>query len=263
MKQDIMKMVGDEINADIVLCTAIDVGEHLLKNGSEISRVENTIERICFALGAAYVEAFAIPSLIAASVRMKDGTYSEQMRHIQSASMNLYRIEKLNTISRELCSGEITISEAREKIEKFKRSFPYKNFVSHIGAFIFVWGFTIVFGGSWSDAFCGGVIGVLVSLLSGLDVPFNRGMMKPMLASFVAGSFAVLFCWIGMGQNVDSIAIGTIMQVIPGLSFWTGVTDMVNGNIISGALRLLQAVITAVMIALGYAIAFFVLGGLM
>jgi uncharacterized membrane protein YjjP (DUF1212 family) len=53
------------------------------------------------------------------------------------------------------------------------------------------------------------------------------------------------------------------MQVIPGLSFWTGVMDMVNGNLISGSLRLLQAFLTAVMIALGYAMAFLVFGGLM
>ena len=73
----------------------------------------------------------------------------------------------------------------------------------------------------------------------------------------------MLFCFVGIGRDVDAVAIGTIMQVIPGLAFWTGVTDMVNGNLISGALRLLQAFLTAVMIALGYAMAFFVFGGLM
>ena len=59
--------------ADIVLCTALDIGEHLLKNGAEVSRVEDTIERICFAYGAARVEAFAITTLIVASVRMQNG----------------------------------------------------------------------------------------------------------------------------------------------------------------------------------------------
>ncbi len=44
-----------ESYADIVLCTALDIGEHLLKNGAEVSRVEDTIERICFAYGAAHV----------------------------------------------------------------------------------------------------------------------------------------------------------------------------------------------------------------
>ena len=63
----------DESNAesfaDIVLCTALDIGEHLLKNGAEVSRVEDTIERICFAYGAAHVESFSITTLIVANAR--------------------------------------------------------------------------------------------------------------------------------------------------------------------------------------------------
>jgi uncharacterized membrane protein YjjP (DUF1212 family) len=105
-----------ESYADIVLCTALDVGEHLLKNGAEVSRVEDTIERICFAYGAAHVESFSITTLIVASVRMQDGTFSEQMRHVKNSAMNLYRVEMLNNISRQICIDHISIAEAREQI---------------------------------------------------------------------------------------------------------------------------------------------------
>lgn len=264
MEQEIVLSESANANADLILCTALDIGEHLLRNGSEIFRVENTIERICTALGAAHVEAFVIPSLIAASVRMNDGGYSEQMRHVKKdISMNLSRIEKLNTISRDLCSGLISVTEARQRIEGVKRSQPYRALVCHVGAAFFIAGFTLFFGGTWKDAVCGGIIAVVVSILSGVEVPFTKGMLKPFTLSFVAGSLSVLLCFLGLGDKVDAVAIGTIMQVIPGLAFWTGVTDMVNGNLISGALRLLQALLTAVMIALGYAMAFLVLGGLM
>lgn len=264
MEQTVINAPCTGADADIILCTALDIGQHLLRNGSEISRVENTIERICTALGAAHVEAFVIPSLIAASVRMNDGSYSEQMRHVKKGiSMNLYRVEQLNTISRQLCSGAITVTEARQKIESVKRIDPYRPLVSHVGAAIFVAGFTLFFGGTWLDAFSGGLIAVVISILSGFEAPFTKGMMKPFTLSFVAGSLSVILCFFGIGRDVDAVAIGTIMQVIPGLSFWTGVTDMVNGNLISGALRLLQALLTAVMIALGYAMAFLVFGGLM
>ncbi len=264
MEQTVIKTHCTEADADIILCTALDIGEHLLRNGSEISRVENTIERICTALGATHVEAFVIPSLIAASVRMSDGGYSEQMRHVKKGiSMNLNRVEQLNTISRELCSGAITVEEARHKVERVKKVEPYRPLVCHVGAAIFVAGFTLFFGGTWLDALGGGLIAVVVSILSGFDVPFTKGLMKPFTLSFVAGSLSVIVCFVGLGNNVDAVAIGTIMQVIPGLSFWTGVMDMVNGNLISGSLRLLQALLTAVMIALGYAMAFLVFGGLM
>ena len=35
--------------AQYLLCLALDVGEGILKNGGEVSRVEDTIERICYA----------------------------------------------------------------------------------------------------------------------------------------------------------------------------------------------------------------------
>lgn len=75
---------ADEKAADEVLRLALDIAEHILENGGEISRVENTIERIGYALGAAHVEAFAVTTLITASVRMKDGAYSQQMRRVKN-----------------------------------------------------------------------------------------------------------------------------------------------------------------------------------
>lgn len=44
--------VEQESLAETVLRLALDVGEGMLKNGGEVSRVENTIERICRAWGA-------------------------------------------------------------------------------------------------------------------------------------------------------------------------------------------------------------------
>ena len=60
------------VYADDLLRLALDVGEGMLKNGGEISRVEDTIERICRAYGAVHVEVFTIISVIHASVRMAD-----------------------------------------------------------------------------------------------------------------------------------------------------------------------------------------------
>ena len=62
---EIQKRTADtDIYAEYLLCLALDVGEGMLKNGGEISRVEDTIERICKAYGAAHVEVFSIISFI-------------------------------------------------------------------------------------------------------------------------------------------------------------------------------------------------------
>ncbi len=260
MEKITSKFSFDETNAesfaDIVLCTALDIGEHLLKNGAEVSRVEDTIERICFAYGAAHVESFAITTLIVASVRMQNGEFSEQMRHVKSSSMNLYRVEILNNISREICSDKISISEAREKIEKYKRSKPYPELVQILGQVLVVFGFTMFFGGNWRDALSASVIALVVALISLIDLPFNRGNLQVIIRSFVAGALSVISANIGFSQNLDCVIIGTIMMLIPGLALGTAVYDMFNGNLISGMMRALQCLVVAVFIALGYAAAF-------
>ncbi len=254
--------VGAEYDADAILCTAIDIGEHLLKSGSEISRVENTIERICYAYGASHVEAFAIINLINASIRMPDGSYSDQIRRVKGSSNNFYKIEAMNRISRDMCSGRITLDEARERIAECKKVYPYPNWLKHVGAFLFVAGFVVFFGGGALDALIGGLIGTVVSLCRCIDLPFNNGMVSTVLGSFIAASLAVIAVRVGFGRDADAIITGTIMQVIPGMAFGISAVDLINGNFASGAMRLVQTLLTAVMIAIGYAAAFAVFGGL-
>lgn len=245
--------------ADIVLCTALDIGEHLLKNGAEVSRVEDTIERICFAYGAARVESFAITTLIVASVRMKNGEFSEQMRHVKTASMNLYRVEKLNNISRQICQGDLPIAEAREKIEKYKRIKPYPESIQILGQVLVVLGFTLFFGGNWFDGIAAALIAAVVAVVSKIDLPFNKGNLQIMIRSFIAGALSELAVYIGFAQNLDCVLIGTIMMLIPGLALGTAVYDMFNGNLISGMMRALQCLLIAIFIAIGYAAALLII----
>jgi uncharacterized membrane protein YjjP (DUF1212 family) len=245
--------------ADIVLCTALDIGEHLLKNGAEVSRVEDTIERICFAYGAARVESFAITTLIVASVRMKNGEHSEQMRHVKTSIMNLHRVEKLNNISRQICQDGISIAEARDKIEKYKRSKPYPEAIQIIGQVLVVFGFTLFFGGNWFDSSAAAIIALVVALVSRIDLPFNKGNLQVIVRSFIAGALSELSVNIGFAQNLDCVLIGTIMMLIPGLALGTAVYDMFNGNLISGMMRALQCLVVAIFIAIGYAAALWVI----
>jgi uncharacterized membrane protein YjjP (DUF1212 family) len=69
-------------NADTILCSALDIGEHILKNGGEIHRVEDTIERICRSFGAEHVEVFTITSLIVASIECRTHVFASNAPHI-------------------------------------------------------------------------------------------------------------------------------------------------------------------------------------
>lgn len=264
-----MQVTQTEINAipvtaDDVLRTAMDVGEGILRCGGEIRRVEDTINRICSAYGAVHVEVFTITSLIIASVRMADGSYSSQTRRILQNSTDLHRLRLYNEISRDICGGGLSIDEAQRRIKLAKRSKPYPEWVVvYLGAIFGAGGFALFFGGSWLDGLAAAAIGVLMMLIESHKPAFVNSMAQATISSFVAGVLAELCMHFGLCHNMDMVIIGTIMLLIPGMTIGTSMRDMLCGDIATGSMRLTQSLLLACVIALGYGAAMLLMGGIL
>lgn len=245
------------LTADDILCTALDVGEGLLKNGATVHRTEDTVERICRAFGAVHVEVFCIPSLILAAVRMEDGAYSSQNRRIHASANHFYRLDRFNTVSRRLCSGEITIAQAQEEMRAIKRSDAYPTWMQYLGSLLGSGAFSIFFGGSLLDAISAALIGCLIAGIKQF-LPRNvNPLSSTLVCAFTAGALSMLLTWAGLANNYDKVMIGTIMLLIPGMSFGTSLRDMLGGDIMAGMLQFLAAILLAAIIAFGYVIAIF------
>lgn len=250
---------SDEV-ADGILRVALDVGEGLLKSGGEIRRVETTIEKICSAYGAAHVEVFSIQSLILASVRMPDGGYSSQTRRIADVQNHMLCLEAFNALSRRICAETPDIATVDEEIERIKKKRRYPIYASLLGCVFAAGGFAILFGGSPRDALAAALIGLVIGLLDRTEIfNFNK-LAKTLFLSFLSGMLTCLSVIVGIGQSMDMIAIGTIMLLIPGLSLGNAMRDLLCGDTLTGTLKTVQACITAIMIATGYALAILLLG---
>ena len=148
--------------AEYLLCLSLDIGEGMLKNGGEVSRVEDTIERICRAYGAQHVEVFSTISVIHAFIRLEDGSYSSQMRRVRQVSMHLGMLERLNALSREVCDTTPPLAELEEKLREAKGTTTYPRWVSFLASAVACCGFTFFFDGTWRDAAVSFVIGILL-----------------------------------------------------------------------------------------------------
>ena len=76
------------------------------------------------------------------------------------------------------------------------------------------------------------------------------------LISNIVGSafvtFASLFVLhLGLPVLQDKIVIGDIMPLVPGVALTTSIRDLFNGDYLSGAIHLLDALLTAMCIAVG------------
>ena len=250
--------VSTSVSADELLRTALDIAEHTLRCGGDVRRVEETIIRICAAFGATHTESFTITSVIVASVWMPDGTHSQQMRRVYGSSNNLEAFETYNSISRSICNGTMTLAEAREAVRKARQKKTYPSWVYYLGAILAAGSFAVFFGGSWQDGIAAGICGIVITFLNRHLGSNTNQIAITVLDSFVAGGVAILLVFLGIGLNVEKVMIGSIMLLIPGVAFSVSMQDLLGGDVLSGTLRFIQAVLLALSIALGFSVSMLV-----
>ncbi len=246
---------------EYMLCLALDIGEGMLKSGAEINRVEDTIERICKAYGAVHIEIFAIPSVIIGAVRMPNGEYSSQVRRVKKIDNNLSQIEQLNEISRTICKNTPPFAEVDQMIRKAKEKKSYPKWIHFLSYALGAWAFALFFGGSWRDGIVAAMIALVFASIDLIQLEHINQFAKMAMQSLVGGLLSCLSVRIGIGDDVAMIMIGTIMILIPGVFFSTALRDLLCGDFLAGSLKIVQALLSTLMIAFGYLLAMFLIGG--
>jgi len=254
-------LILEESTAESILRLALDVGEGMLKNGGEVSRVENTVARICRAWGAEHVEVFSIISVINASVHMPDGTRSTQMRRILATGTDMYKLELLNALSRDICQHKITPREVDAEIARIKHARAYRPYMAIPASAVAASAFAVFFGGGLAEALAALFIGALLGAIDLLAAGRVNDLAKTVLSAFVAGLLSSVAALIVSSASSGIIMIGTIMLLVPGVAFGTALRDLLCGDLLAGGLKTVQAVLAALMIAFGYLLSMAVMGG--
>ena len=232
---------------------ALDLGRQLLICGADVKSAEDTAERICRSYGAQTTDIFCIGSLLMATVEWMDGSTSTQMRNINRTGYDLARLEALNTLSRDICDKNISLSAARNRLTALRTPSLQKKWVTYPAAIIAVAAYTIFFGGTWADALVASICGIFVTMLERM-LPEKTGiMMRTVLCAIAVGITAGIGSLLYPALQTDKVMIGSIMLMVPGLMVAGSLRDLLGGDIIAGSLQLIQAVLIAGALALGLA----------
>lgn len=236
----------------------MDFGERLLLSGAEISRVEDSIGRLCTAYGA-HAEVFALTNAIYLTVT-KDKKSQTTLRRINHYQTDLNYLDMLNDTCRKICVGSPPISEARKWMEEIESKRYNTGIQSAVYAFVAA-SFSLFFGGGVRDAAISAAIGVVLYFL---DQCFAKRQLNRIFSVFVVsvlcGLIAAGAIRIGWGRKLSSILIGDIMLLVPGLAITNSVRDMMKGDMLSGILRLLESILIAIFMTIGFAIPQMLLG---
>lgn len=244
------------IRQEQILDITVLAGEIMLKNGAETSRVEDTIFHIAKALGAVKAESFVIPTGIFVTVTDSTGQTSTIMRRVHDRTINLDRIAKVNELSRRLKERRMDYETAYAHLERIARERTGFSLLPSMFASGVVGGSTAILLNAglfeslaaFATAFIVRYIAHIVSRLHGVKFTFE------FFGGMTAALVGMHFHYIWPGLSSDTVVVGGIMPLVPGVAITNAIRDVIAGDLVSGLSRGLEAALTAVAIAMGVVI---------
>ena len=236
------------------LAVASQAGHILLENGAEISRVEETMERIASHYGVDSKSFFVLSNGIFTTSSFNKYANVE---FIPFKGTQLDKVVAVNQLSRDIVAGKYSLAQARERLQEIRRMKPHPRWEQILASALGSAGFCIVFGGGLLDCAASFVCGILLWLFV---LYVSAPHLSKIVGNICGGLFVTLLCILfhslGFGHSLANMIIGAIIPLIPGVPFVNGVRDLANEDYIAGTTRLLDAVLVFFCIASGVAFAF-------
>lgn len=247
-----------------VLEVAMMAGHILLENGAEISRVEETMERMCQHFGVESENFFVLSNgIFTTGSRTIDSSNPRgqfaKVQHIPVKGAQLDKVVAVNQLSREVVEGRYSIEQTREKLEQI-RQMPGKSFrVQVLASGVGSAGFCYLLGGSLRDSAVAFVSGFLLYVFILLVSTRNMSKItKNICGAALVTLICILSYRLGLGENLSRMIIGSIMPLVPGVAFTNGIRDIADGDYISGEVRLLDAMLVFLCVAIGVGVMFII-----
>ena len=241
----------------------MDAGQTLLENGGEVFRVQQTMEIMAASLGVRDFHVYVLTNGIFASAHLPDRDAVSLVRHVPTVSIHLGRVEAVNELSRELAAGKLGVIEAEQRLQAARalpRSSPR---LETLACVVGSAGFAYLFGGTLADMPVAAVAGFFEALVC---QHFAKHGINRMFTDIVAALCCTL--WAAAVQavlpavNANAAIIGALMVLTPGVALTMGVRDILNGDYLSGSIRLLDALLIAGSIAGGVVLGWILARGL-
>lgn len=235
-----------------VLALAVELADVMLRNGGEIYRIEDTVIHILKAYNVENFDVYVLSNGIFASANEDKDDACSMIRHVPLGSVNLAKIAYLNQLTRDLCTHSCTIEEAWDRIKIAKNLPNYSTKIQNIFCGLGSACYTFIFGGTMLDFVFSLIIGffeqILLTYLS--NHKFSRFLRNVFTSMFVSAC-TILVVQTGLPVLQDKIIIGAIMPLVPGITFTTSIRDFHNGDYLSGTIHLIDALLTALCVAVG------------
>ena len=239
-----------------LLTVTSEVGRLLIEYGAEIYRVEDSINRITAAYSCENAEVFAIPPCLIITIDDENGIPITRQMRITKRSANLDRVNKLNNLSRFICSEKPDYEKIMTYIGQIKNRSTYKLPIQIVSYAVVGASFAVFFGGGWRESVMAAAISIIIKFVSMFALKVRSSVfLENVICSFIAAGIAVMIAKTGLTEGFDTVIIGTLMNLVPGIALTNCMRDFIAGDFIAGLYTMIEALLIACGMAVGAAAA--------
>ena len=250
-KTDETAVQGTEMDKNMTMDIAMDMGKLLLKSGAETSRVEETMLRFCRGCGYSDLNVVCMPTVIILGDESTEG--KNRVFRVHRRFIDLGVIMAVNSLSYNFRRQKQDYNSIKSLLNGMAEKKPlYGRFSVCVAAGLGSAFFSMLLGGSMPD-FAAAFLTCFAAmwLLKLMTASHLGNFWQNWLAGFVIGIIASVCCALNKGCTTQNVIVGALMPFLPGLSFTNGVRDYIAGDLLSGGSRIAEAVLMALSLAIG------------
>lgn len=229
-----------------------EAGRIMLESGAETYRVEETIVRICHAYNIRFADSFVTPTGIMFTLVDYENNNISIIRRIKKRTIDIDKICRINDLSRNLKTLNYDEEMFLSKLKEIDNTKRYNSATTLFCASIGAGFFASILGGSPKDFICAAFIGLCIKFVTEKLLENNlNGFFTNIIGGVITGIIALIMNRYSLLNNLDTVIVGAIMLLVPGLAVTNAIRDTIGGDVVSGLSRGLEAIFVAISIAIG------------
>ncbi|HEX8435656.1 threonine/serine exporter family protein, partial [Archangium sp.] len=244
-----------------VLGVALRAGQIMLENGANMARVEEAITRFGVALGAQRLDVFATPTGIVTTAISHEQHRTRIVRVVKTG-IDLNRVAAINALAERAGSGELSLPQLRDELERIARAPRLYGFVITVlavGAACAC--FALLFGGNALEAGVAGVAAGVGQALRELLARLQVGRLAmTFLVAVVAAGLGLLGARVLGATEPGLVLAASLLLLVPGVHMVSSVADLFRGDTLSGMARASSAALVIAIAGAGLYVVLLVSG---
>lgn len=241
-----------------VIDIALTAGEILLANGAENYRIEETASKICEAYSYKG-ECIAMSNGLLLLIEDSNGEKITSMKKVKDKHVDLYRIELINSFSRNIEKNPLSYDKAKKKLTEIEEAPNFTMRVRTIAACMTGFIYTLFFNGTVID----GIASIIICLITYMifekvsQLGFFQ-FLEFFLAGILIGGASIFSHFLIPEINYHNVITGAIMILLPGVVLTNGIKDVLCGDFSAGIAKFSEAMIVIIAVGVGIGTSLFV-----